>query len=135
VGDQSGDLQFNGSDSMPMEYMNDLTMLKAQGKSPSDFSCVPATYGQPPVDTRSDLVKQIEELELASESIGEIRATLMANFSKERAHDGIRVKEHPSTLRMLIDVLEQYSRKVAGHPAPFVEPFTNPRSGMGIQKT
>jgi len=121
---------------MPMEYMNDEARIAAQGKSPIDLSIFPTmTYGQPPVDTRSDLVKQIEELERSAESIGEIRATLLLNFSKERAYDGILVREHPSTLRMLIDVLEQYSRKVAGHPAPFREPFTNPRSGMGIRKT
>jgi len=118
---------------MPMEYMNDLARAWAQGHGLPPVT--PATYGQPPVDTRSDLVKQIEELERSAESIGEIRATLMVNFSKERAQDGIRVKEHPSTLRMLVDVLEQYSRRVAGHPAPFVESFTSPRSGMGIPKS
>ena len=65
------------------------------------------------LDGRSDLVKQIQKLEAAAEDLGRVRATLLVNFGPERAHDGIVIQEHPSTVHMLFQVCEAYGRKLA----------------------
>jgi hypothetical protein len=75
---------------------------------------LPATAGNAGVylDTRSDLVKQIEKLEHDSEALGRVRATIAVNFSPERATDGIVIEKHPSVLHMLIAVIEAYRKKL-----------------------
>ncbi len=96
---------------MPLEYMNDESRLKAQGQP----SLTAYTNFGAYLDTRSDLVKQIEKLERDENALGEVRATIVLNFSAERATDGIVIKEHPSVLNMLIQVIEAYRKKLAAY--------------------
>ena len=70
------------------------------------------TGGEIP-DNLSDLVRQIQNLETAADELRRVRATLLVNFGPEWAHDGIVIKEHPSTVHMLFQVCEAYSRKLA----------------------
>ena len=96
---------------MPMEYMNDESRMKAQ-RLPS---LTAYTNAGAYLDTRSDLVKQIEKLERDENALGEVRATIVLNFSTERATDGIVIKEHPSVLHMLVAVIEAYRKKLTAY--------------------
>jgi hypothetical protein len=96
---------------MPMEYMNDESRMKAQ-RLPSMTAFTNAgAY----LDTNSDLVKQIKKLEQDAEKLGELRATLVLNFSEQRATDGIVIKEKPNELSMLIEVIEAYRKKLTAY--------------------
>lgn len=66
-------------------------------------------------DMRSDLVKQISKLERDAEKLGEVRATLVLNFSEDRKTDGIVIKEKPNELAMLIEVIEAYRKKLTAY--------------------
>lgn len=57
-------------------------------------------------------MKQISKLERDAEKLGEIRATLVLNFSEERKTDGIAIKEKPNELSMLIEVIEGYRKSL-----------------------
>jgi len=96
---------------MPMEYMNDEARMKAQPNPVMSAFANAGAY----LDTRSDLVKQIENLEHDAEALGRVRATIAVNFSPERATDGIVIEKHPSVLHMLIAVIESYRKKLSGH--------------------
>ena len=88
------------------------------GRGPIGTSDEPARYTMPYFttggfeDTRSDLVKQISKLERDAEKLGEIRATIVLNFSEERKTDGIVIKEKPNELSMLIEVIEGYRKNL-----------------------
>lgn len=80
------------------------------GSSNSPLPYLPGFATSQFEDTRSDLVKQISKLERDAEKLGEIRATLVINFSEERKTDGIVIKKKPNELSMLIEVIEGYRK-------------------------
>lgn len=96
---------------MPLEYMNDESRMKAQRLPSMTVYTNAGAY----LDTSSDLVKQIKKLEHNENALGEVRATIVINFSAERATDGIVIKEHPSVLHMLIQVIEAYRKKLTAY--------------------
>jgi type IV secretory pathway VirB4 component len=102
---------------MVAEYLND----EARGKAQRQPSLATAVTSGAFLDTRSDLVKKIQKLEDDASELGQLRAAIVLNFSEQRATDGIVIKEHPSVVNMLVQVIEAYRKKLTAYQAAVSE--------------